>query len=91
MLAGRDAFVRNGVEPSYIRPVVVGDAVRDWSISGADDYCLFPYDDQSLLSLDQLPGVKRWLWPSRTLLGNRRPFPEARTFPREDPGGNGTK
>lgn len=74
MLAGRDAFVRNGVEPSYIRPVVVGDAVRDWSISGADDYCLFPYDDQSLLSLDQLPGVKRWLWPSRTLLGNRATF-----------------
>lgn len=74
MLAGIDAFRRQGIEDIHIRPVVMGDAVRDWHFSGASDYCLFPYGEQDLLPIQDLPRIYRWLWPNRTTLGNRATF-----------------
>lgn len=74
MLAGIDAFRRQGIDPIHIRPVVMGDAIRDWHFSGASDYCLFPYGEDDLLPIQDLPSVYRWLWPNRTTLGNRATF-----------------
>ena len=74
MLAGIDVFRRQGIEAIHIKPVVMGDAVRDWSFSGASDYCLFPYGEQNLLPIFNLKEIYRWLWPNRTTLGNRATF-----------------
>jgi hypothetical protein len=73
MLAPRVGFVRKGVEPFVVRRLTLGDEVRDWSINDGD-YSLFPYRDGQLMNLTEMQGLGRWLWPSRTVLGNRATF-----------------
>lgn len=73
MLADSASFARVGVEAAYIRPLVVGDAVRDWRLLSTDPV-LFPYANGRLVPLSVAPGVARWLWPTRTTLGTRATF-----------------
>ena len=79
MLADRAALTRRGVEPRFTRPMVLGDLVRDWAITPAEA-ALFPYDDQRLVPLEDAPGFAVWMWPCRTVLGNRATFAKLTYF-----------
>jgi hypothetical protein len=79
MLADERALLRAGCEPSAIRPLVVGDIVRDWRITG-NDPVIFPYTTEGLVDLTGMPGVSRWLWPARTTMGNRATFSKRTYF-----------
>ena len=61
--------------PSNARSAVRGDGVRDWSHE-VTEMALFPYDTGSMLAplSDLGPGVGRYLWPLRSLLGGRSTF-----------------
>ena len=73
MIAPGNAFARKTVEQSAVRRLALGDEVRDWRIIHGDN-CLFPYRDEELIDIATIPGIERWLWPSRTVLGNRATF-----------------
>jgi hypothetical protein len=56
------------------RPLVLGDAVRDWGIRSADPV-IFPYDSKhKLIEMDHQTFTYRLLWTLRTELGNRATF-----------------
>ena len=79
ILAPASAFARQRVEPRFVRPLVVGDTIRDWLV--AEQECaIFPYDGEAVIPLDQIPGVARGLWSSRTVLGNRATFGKSTYF-----------
>ena len=73
-LASFDDFKRAGVEERYVRRFVVGDVVRDWLVEASRESSLFPYSDTELVSIETIPGLHRWVWPYRTVLGNRATF-----------------
>jgi len=73
MFAPKDAFFRQCVEVSTFRRLVLGDQLRDWQFEDGD-YSLFPYREEELIDIEELPGLMRWLWPSKTVLGNRATF-----------------
>ncbi len=74
MLATPSSFVRRGVESDVVRPLVLGDEVRDW-ISSAREHVCFPYSEiGELISIEKRPGLYRWLWASRTTLWDRVVF-----------------
>lgn len=79
MLARRRDFLRCGVEPSFIRDLVIGESVRDWALT-ARDAVLFPYTEETIISLEGAPGLARWLWSARTALGNRATFSKQTYF-----------
>jgi hypothetical protein len=79
MLSPRSALVRRGVEPDYVKPLIVGDAVRDWTVE-AGDFALFPYQGDELVALQVMPRLATWLWPARTVLGNRATFGKSTYF-----------
>lgn len=79
MLADAASFRRYGVEQERVRPVISGDEVRDWSTS--PEFCaLFPYDDDALLPLEDMPGLANRLWGHRTFLGSRTTFSKRTYF-----------
>ena len=73
-LASFDDFKRAGVEERYVRRFVVGDVVRDWLVEASRESSPFPYSDTDLVSIEIIPGLHRWVWPYRTVLGNRATF-----------------
>jgi hypothetical protein len=73
MLAPRNSFCRRGVEQHTIRRLALGDEVRDWTI-GNGDFAIFPYPNEELIPIVSVPGLHRWLWPTRTILGSRATF-----------------
>ena len=79
MLAPASAFGRHSVEPAFRRPLIVGDLVRDWSVATTDEV-LFPYSDGETTALESMPGLARWLWSTRTVLGNRATFGKSTYF-----------
>ncbi|HRF06804.1 BREX-2 system adenine-specific DNA-methyltransferase PglX, partial [Accumulibacter sp.] len=79
MLSDHESLRRQRVELAHIRPLVLGDEVRDWWTKS--QVCvLFPYDSSQLVGLDSMPGLHRWLWPCRTVLGNRATFSKLTYF-----------
>ena len=79
MLAPASAFLRASVEPEARRQLIVGDQVRDWGIA-ANDEVLFSYSGTEARSLNETPAMARWLWSSRTVLGNRATFAKRTYF-----------
>ena len=79
MLAPASAFSRRGVESSFTRSMVLGDLVRDWTVTPTDS-ALFPYDDQKVVPLNKAVGLAAWMWPCRTVLGNRATFSKLTYF-----------
>jgi len=79
MLAPASAFRRQSVEGEFKRPLIVGDLVRDWSVATTDDV-LFPYAAGETASLACMPGLAKWLWSTRTVLGNRATFGKSTYF-----------
>jgi hypothetical protein len=56
------------------RPLVLGDNVRDWTVSSLCT-SMWLYDgDLRLLDLKNLPCIARFLWPARTNISKRRRF-----------------
>lgn len=63
---------RHHVQEHWLRPMVVGDGLRDWY--GADfDLALFPYDD-SFAPVDVQSDLLRLMWPCRTTISNNLLF-----------------
>ncbi|NYH55735.1 hypothetical protein HNR06_005324 [Nocardiopsis arvandica] len=61
---------RRGVESSWVRPMVLGDELRDWGKSQSD-LAIFPYgDDFSPVSVEEKFSLHRFMWPARTNLRN---------------------
>lgn len=79
MLAPSAAFGRRGVEQRFTRPIVWGDLVRDWTAIPTES-ALYPYDGEGIVSLETAPGLAAWLWPCRTVLGNRPTFSKLTYF-----------
>ena len=79
MLAAPRDFLRVGVEREAFRLLITGDHVREWLVTNTDAV-LFPYDERGLRKLDDLPGLRRWLWSVRTTLGNRATFGKGTYF-----------
>lgn len=80
MLAPVEVFQRADVEPESLRSLVVGDMVRDWRIKPAESV-IFPYDPKvGIRQVTSWPGLHRWLWPTRTTLGNRTTFAKTTYF-----------
>ena len=73
LLAQSSAMRRRCVDSQAFRPAVTGEQVRDWTIE-VGEAAIFPYGADALLPLSQIPGVHRWLWPTRTTMGNRATF-----------------
>ena len=68
-LISREAVQRIGIEPEFVKPLVAGDMVRDWTIVepiGA----LWPYDETSLAASGSDAALK-FLWSYRRQLRER--------------------
>lgn len=74
-ILGRACALRLGVPQSQLRPLVEGDAVRDWRIHEPLD-AIWPYDATTLsvLNDDESREVRHALWPWRTRLSQRTAF-----------------
>ncbi|HQA31349.1 MAG TPA: BREX-2 system adenine-specific DNA-methyltransferase PglX [Propioniciclava tarda] len=73
-------FSRRGLEGEATGTLVIGDQIRDFSITSTSP-TWFPYDDShSLLPLSAFPIWSRHLWPCRTELGNRATFTKGTYF-----------
>jgi hypothetical protein len=79
MLAPRKSFMRKSVEEFARRRLVIGDDVRDWAIWPGDEV-FFPYRNEKLLELSELPFAHKWLWICRTTMGNRATFAKSTYF-----------
>ena len=79
MLAPRSAFQRKQVEDNVIRQLALGDEVRDWLIQ-SETAVSFPYDKEALVAIESLPGLHKWLWLCRTIMGNRATFGQLTYF-----------
>jgi hypothetical protein len=79
MLAPASAFSRALVELHARRPLIVGDQVRDWIVDTTDEV-IFSYSGANATPIDEMPGMGRWLWSSRTVLGNRATFGKSTYF-----------
>jgi hypothetical protein len=72
MIAPEASFRRLHTEAT--RRIVVGEEVRDWSLTEGL-HVFFPYDDQhQLLTINALPQHAKRLWPFRTNMENRATF-----------------
>ncbi|MFD4769398.1 BREX-2 system adenine-specific DNA-methyltransferase PglX [Streptomyces niveus] len=80
MLTTRTSWVRRGADRDFGRDLVLGEELRDWERVG-DTYSFFPYtSDLTLQELHQDSGAHRWLWPGRTVMGNRATFSKGTYF-----------
>lgn len=73
VLADSASLRRSGVEPDRFRPLISGDEVRDW-LAVPELHAIFPYDADGLVDITAAPGMEKWLWSTRTLLGARTTF-----------------
>ncbi|KYF85884.1 hypothetical protein BE20_13440 [Sorangium cellulosum] len=67
----RAAFERNGVGQDALRPMVLGDSLRDWSM-WENPAAVFPYTDS--YEPDPKPSALRFLWRVRTNVSNNMLF-----------------
>lgn len=84
MVAPEHSFQRRGVEPNLFRRLVVGDELRDWTLTRGD-CVLFPYQSEELVDVSRYQGYGRWMWPVRTALGNRATFGKRTYFAEHRP------
>jgi len=72
-------FSRRGVEPIVVWKLGIGDQVRDWN-SESELVTIFTYEQGKLIDVGVLPATHRWLWPCRTIMGNRATFAKMTYF-----------
>ena len=64
----RTVIERHGFRSELLKPLMIGDSVRDWQCSPAGPVVV-PYDIQfNLIDIVALPEVARFLWPNRHVL-----------------------
>ncbi|UER54532.1 BREX-2 system adenine-specific DNA-methyltransferase PglX [Kineosporiaceae bacterium SCSIO 59966] len=69
-LVPRPWTVRMAVPPHVVRPLIIGELVRDWDVQRGDD-ALAPYrDGGDVVPLDLTSAWGRHLWRYRTVTGN---------------------
>lgn len=74
MIAMAQDFKRRTVENSWVKPLLLGDAARDWQADPFESV-IFPYDQNAeILNVAAYPGAWKWLWPSRSQLEARATF-----------------
>ncbi|MFG2169436.1 BREX-2 system adenine-specific DNA-methyltransferase PglX [Micromonospora chersina] len=74
MLAPEGAWRRRVRDSEMRRRLVAGDEIRNWVFEEGESV-FFPYGrDFSLRPMSPGSGWQRWLWPCRTVLGNRATF-----------------
>ncbi len=56
---------------AFVRPILEGELIRDWSLSWGNE-ALFPYDDEVSLVNNEV--ICKFLWPMRVFLGARSDF-----------------
>jgi hypothetical protein len=71
-LRPEDAWLRAGVPKSRLRKMIIGEAIRDWSIGDVES-AFFPYDDNFRVISETSPELKA-LWPWKTCLANSKLF-----------------
>ena len=79
MKAPTSAFATHHVSETEIRPLVVGEHLRDWQ-SSVNEAVYFPYDENGIRALQN--GADRWFWRFCTTLGTRPTFSQ-KTFLQE--------
>ncbi|MGA2528897.1 MAG: BREX-2 system adenine-specific DNA-methyltransferase PglX [Acidimicrobiales bacterium] len=72
---------RFGLEEDLIRPLVVGEAVRDWGLTSLEA-AFVPYRHEALVDLETYPRWLKYLWPLREVLLSRATFAK-RTYRQE--------
>ncbi|MEY9214309.1 BREX-2 system adenine-specific DNA-methyltransferase PglX [Thermobifida halotolerans] len=79
MLAPKESWLRKTGKSDWAKRIVLGDEIRDWSLAnGLESF--FPYDQNGkLLPLEKVNFIK-WMWPTRTLIGNRATFSKKTYF-----------
>lgn len=76
-------------EKSFIKPIGVGDEVRDFVIAEGNSV-IHPYSvSREITPLASMPNIEVLLWPNRTELGSRSNFRGAHTSLKVARGGNG--
>lgn len=73
LLAPAHAFTTRQLETEMFRPIVAGDGPRDWQIEVSENV-IFPYTTTGLVDVNSKPSTLKWLWPCRTVMGNRATF-----------------
>jgi hypothetical protein len=68
-LADRASLLRKGVEDRYQRPMVIGEAIRDWSIADTPQ-AVFPYEQDFTPTSNESCLALKYLWQCRTNLAN---------------------
>lgn len=84
MIATKQSFYRFKVEDSLIRRLVLGEQIRDYEIE-LGEYVLFPYIEETLVEITLTKGFMKWMWPCRTVLGNRATFSKNTYFTENRP------
>jgi hypothetical protein len=79
MLSDKRSFERRGLDSSQQRCIAVGDDIRDWAVSEGI-HVFFPYLNGELLAIKDQRESWKWMWPSRTTLGNRATFSKQTYF-----------
>lgn len=78
-------FQRIRSEERFVKSMVIGDEVRDFSFLEGG-YTFHPYDGKrGLMGLEEFPNLARWIWRSRTELGNRATFSGGTYFSENHP------
>ncbi|MBF6225867.1 BREX-2 system adenine-specific DNA-methyltransferase PglX [Nocardia abscessus] len=63
---------RRGI--SHLRPMVLGDQLRDW-MGNCDVVAVFPYSDNfEALDVESIPSLNHFFWPFRTSISNSKMF-----------------
>ncbi|MDG6109622.1 BREX-2 system adenine-specific DNA-methyltransferase PglX [Dactylosporangium aurantiacum] len=67
-------FSRSRVPKEFIRPMALGDGLRDWNLA-TPDHAVFPYDENfTPIDVELQNCVLRFMWRARTSVANSRMF-----------------
>ena len=73
MVADQATFLRRRLPAELYSYLSTGDKIRDWSVEPLPTV-FFPYMNSVIVPLDDSVHALRYMWPSRTTLGNRATF-----------------
>jgi hypothetical protein len=90
MLADRRTFERARCEKHVIRPLVIGDAIRDWNIA-TDDTAIFPYTNGNLVQINDVLRLSTGFGKPVLIWATEQRSRNAPTLQKAVHGGSGTR